>query len=109
MSAGATPIDLYAVYARHDNACRVIAGFAAAMPALAESWRQLDPALDDVPALGAIVARLSAELAGTRLDRASLLAAMHATLKAHADGEADPLAYLRDELADQEDRHGQEM
>ncbi len=33
-----------------------------------------------------------------RLDRASLLAAMRAAIEADADGEADPLAYLRDEL-----------
>jgi hypothetical protein len=109
VSARATSIDLYAVYARHDNARRVVAGFAAATPALAETWQQLDRALDDVAALGAIVARLSAELAGTRLDRANLLAAMRATIEADADGEADPLAYLRDELADREARRGQEV
>jgi hypothetical protein len=86
----------------------VLAGLAAATPALTETWRQLDRALDDVLALGAVVARLTAELVGTRLDRASLLAAMRATLDAHADGEADPLACLRDELADREARHGQE-
>ena len=33
---------------------------------------------------------------------------MHATLEADTDGEADPLAYVRDELADREARHGQE-
>jgi hypothetical protein len=109
VSTRATPIDLYAVYARHDNACRVVAGFAAATPALAETWQQLGRALDDVPALGAIVARLSAELASADLDRANLLAAIRATIEANADGDADPLAYLRDELADQEAWHGQEM
>ena len=102
MNAQAAPIDLHAVYARNDNARRVLGGFATATPALAESWQQLDRALADVPALGASVARLSAELAGARLDRASLLAAIRATLAADADGEADPLAYLRDELADRE-------
>jgi hypothetical protein len=106
VSARVTPIDLYAVYARHDNACRVVAGFAAATPALAETWQQFGRALDDVPALGSVVARLSAELAGAGLDRANLLAAMRATIEADADGDADPLAYLRDELADQEARHG---
>ncbi len=32
------------------------------------------------------------------MDRANLLAAMRATIAAHADGEPDPLYYLRDEL-----------
>jgi ABC-type transporter Mla subunit MlaD len=93
-------IDLFAVYARNDNARRVVAGLSAATPALTDIWRQLDRALDDVPALGAIVARLTADLAGTRMDRANLLAAMRATLGADADGDADPLSYLRDELAE---------
>ena len=44
------------------------------------------------------VTRLSAELDRTRLDRANLRAAMRATLAAHADGEPDPMWYLRDEL-----------
>ena len=44
------------------------------------------------------VTRLAAELDQVRLDRANLRAAMRATLAAHADGEADPLWYLRDEL-----------
>jgi hypothetical protein len=33
-----------------------------------------------------------------RLDRANLLAAIRATLAADAEGEPDPLGYLRDEL-----------
>lgn len=93
-------INLFAVYARNDNAHRVVAGLSAASPGLADIWQQLDRALDDVPALGAITARLTADLAGTRMDRANLLAAMRATLGAHADGDADPLSYLRDELAE---------
>ena len=97
-------INLRAVYARNDNARRVVAGLAAATPVLAEIWQQLNRALDDVPALGTIVARLTAELAGIRMDRAKLLAAMRATLAAHADGEADPLSYLRDELAENAER-----
>jgi hypothetical protein len=109
VSARATPIDLYAVYARHDHACRVVAGFAAATPALTGIWQQLDRALDDIPALGATVARLSAEFADASLDRANLLAAMRATLAAHAQGETDPLAYLRDELTEREARRGEEM
>jgi hypothetical protein len=90
---------LPAAYARSDNARAIIAGFASAMPALSVVWQQVDRALADVPALGAVIARLTAELAAIRLDRANLLAAMRAAIGAHAVGEADPLWYLRDELA----------
>jgi hypothetical protein len=100
VSAPGAGISLHTVYARNDNARRVVAGLSAATPALAGIWQQLDRALDDVPALGAIVARLIAELAGARLDRANLQAAMRAALAAHADGETDPLSYLRYELAE---------
>ena len=93
-------IDLSAVYARNDNARRVVAGPSADTPDLAEVWRQLDRALDDVLAFGAIAARLTADLAGIRMDHANLLAAMRATLGAYADGDDDPLSYLRDELAE---------
>ena len=68
------------------------------MPVLADFWRHLDTALADNLTLSAEVARLTAELAATRLDRANLLAAMRAAIAAHADGEPDPLYYLRDEL-----------
>ena len=54
--------------------------------------------INDLAQLVAEITRLSAELERTRLDRANLLAAMRAALAAHADGEADPLWYLRDEL-----------
>jgi hypothetical protein len=93
-----TGINLRVVYARTDDALRMVAGFTAAMPALADAWHQVERALADVPAMGAIITRLAAELAATRLDRANLIAAMRATLAAHADGEDDPLAYLRIEL-----------
>ena len=99
MNAPGLGISLHLIYARNDHARRVIAGFASAMPAASEMWEQVDRALADVPAMGAVIARLSAELADTRLDRANLLAAMRATIAAHADGEADPLYYLRDELS----------
>ena len=68
------------------------------MPVLADFWRHLDTALADNLTLSAEVARLNAELAATRLDRANLLAAIRAAIAAHADGEPDPLYYLRDEL-----------
>ena len=81
------------VTARH-----MIAGFAAEMPALADFWRHLDTALADNLTLAAEVTRLTAEHTATRIDRANLLAAMRATIAAYADGEPDPLSYLRDEL-----------
>jgi hypothetical protein len=91
-------ITLSDVYARADRAGVIIAGAAAELPAASDLWAEVDRSLADVPALGAVIARLSAELAATRMDRANLLAAMRATLAADADGEADPLYYMRDEL-----------
>jgi hypothetical protein len=87
------------IAARNEIARRMIAGFAAEMPALADFWRHLDTALAGNLALAAEVTRQTAELTAARLDRANLLAAIRATLAAHADGEADPLYYLRDELS----------
>ena len=91
-------IDLQQISTRNDQARHIAAGCAAALPALAGMWRHLDAALADTAALCAQVTRLSAELERARLDRANLRAAMRATLAAHADGEPDPLWYLRDEL-----------
>jgi hypothetical protein len=93
-----TNINLQEVTARNENARHIVAGCTAAMPTLTEMWRLLRDALDDTPALAAEITLLSAELARTRLDRADLRAAMRATLAAHADGEPDPLWYLRDAL-----------
>ena len=56
-------INLVAVYTRNEHARLVVAGFAASTPSLAELWQQLDQALADVPVLGSVVARLTAELA----------------------------------------------
>jgi len=87
------------ITARNHEARHVIAGFAAEMPALAAIWRQLDTALADSLTLCAEIGRLSTDLAAAaRLDRANLLAAMRATIAAHADREPDPLYYIRDEL-----------
>jgi hypothetical protein len=97
---------LSAIYTRNDHARHVIAGFAAAMPAVREIWDQVDRALADVLALGAVIARLSAELTDTRMDRANVLAAVRATIAAYAEGETDPLYYLRDE-ADARQTHSQ--
>ena len=98
MSAPGPRIRLHEVYARNDHARRIIAQAASVLPAASEMWQQVDRALADVPVLGAVITRLSAEVSETRLDRANLLAAMRAAIAAHADGEPDPLYYLRDEL-----------
>ncbi len=50
---------------------------------------------------------LYSALLDTRIQSANLRAAMRATLHAESDGETDPLAYLRDELADDEDRRAE--
>jgi len=86
------------IAARNQTARHMIAGFAAEMPALAAFWRHLDTALTDNLTLSAEITRQHADLFAARLDRANLLAAIRAALSAHADGEADPLYYLRDEL-----------
>jgi len=99
VSTPETGINLDVVYARSDHARRIIAACTAATPAVHVMWEQVDHALADAPAMGAVIARLTAELAATRMDRANLLAAMRATIAAHADGDPDPLWYLRDELA----------
>ena len=83
---------------RNDIARDIIAGFAAVTPTLAGVFRLIDTALADLPAVLADLGRARAELEAVRLDRANLLAAIRATLAADAEGEPDPLGYLRDEL-----------
>jgi hypothetical protein len=99
-------INLPVIYARNDTARRMVAGFASGLPAMSGMWQQLDSALADVPAMGAVIARLAAQLAETRMERANLLAAMRAAMAAHADGEADPLWYVRDALDSAGGAHG---
>jgi hypothetical protein len=99
VNAPESGMSLEAVYARNDIARRIVAQAVSALPAASELWSQVDRALADVPALGAVIARLAGELADIRMDRANLLAAMRATIAAQADGEPDPLYYLRDELS----------
>src|ERR1017187_4368569 len=89
---------LQEVSTRNDHARRIVAGFASAMPAIAGIWRDIDGALNDSAVLSAEITRLSAELHDTRLDRANLLAPVRAPLAAHAEGEPDPMWYLRDAL-----------
>jgi hypothetical protein len=91
-------IDLAQVMARNSAARDIVTGFAAATPALATMWQQIEGALADSSSLATDVTRLSGQLRAARLDRANLLAAMRATLAADSDGETDPLSYLRDEL-----------
>jgi hypothetical protein len=91
-------IDLQEVSTRNRNARDIIAGFADATPTLADIWRYVESALADTPTLAAEIRRLRANLTEARLNRANLVAAIHATIAAHHDGEADPLSYLRDEL-----------
>ena len=79
--------DLQEVANRHDTAT-------AAMTKVAS-------ALDTIPLLSAEITRLRRRLATTLRDLNNLLAAARATLSAHADGEEDPLYYLRDELTAQ--------
>ena len=83
---------------RNDIARDIIAGFAAVTPTLTGVFGLIDTALADLPAALADLGRARAELEAVRLDRANLLAAIRATLAANAEGEPDPLGYLRDEL-----------
>ena len=83
---------------RNDIARDIIAGYAAVTPHLTGIWRLLDQALADLPAVLAELGRTRAELEAVRLDRANLLAAIRATIAADAEGECDPLGYLRDQL-----------
>lgn len=90
--------DVEEIIRRNETARHMIAGFAVEMPALSGFWRYLDTALADTATLSGELTRLNAELATIRLDTSNLLAAAQATIAAHADGEADPLWYVRDEL-----------
>jgi hypothetical protein len=76
--------DLQEVTNRHDAATSVL--------------DVLNRALGTIPLLSAEINRLRRGLATTLGDFNNLLAAARATLSAQADGEEDPLYYLRDEL-----------
>jgi hypothetical protein len=94
------PLNLQDIAIRNRNARHIVTGFTRSLPTLTEVWRYLSAALADTPRLSTEVARQRADLVAVRLDRANLLAALHAALAADHDGETDPLAYLRDELAE---------
>ncbi|TYB56815.1 hypothetical protein FXF51_42680 [Nonomuraea sp. PA05] len=93
--------DLQEVVHRHRTAEQLIATFARSTPALSDLWQDVTAALHDIPTLVQETRRLRREVTTLRLSRANYLAAINATLNAHADGEPNALAYLRDELADQ--------
>ncbi|GAA4953343.1 hypothetical protein [Actinoplanes utahensis] len=57
-------------------------------------------AIGDIPVMLAELDRLARLLTRTRWNFADLLAAARATLAADHDGEADPLSYLRDAVAE---------
>ncbi|MEV4535386.1 hypothetical protein AB0J82_16300 [Asanoa sp. NPDC049518] len=61
---------------------------------------QIWTAIADIPVLLAELDRLASLLSRARWDFADLLAAARATLDADKDGDADPLAYLRDQVAE---------
>ena len=98
--------DLQQISTRNTHARYIVAGCASALPTLAGMWQELRDALTDTATLTAQLTRLSADLKRARLDAANLRAAMRATLAAHADGEPDPLWYLRDELNAHQTRAG---
>jgi hypothetical protein len=66
---------------------------------ICDQCQQSVPSLiNDLADLVTELTRLAGELHQARLSQANLRAAMRAALAALADGEADPLWYLRDEL-----------
>ncbi len=64
--------------------------------------------IDDLAQLVTEITRVHSALVRERLISANLRAAIRAALGAQADGEPDPLAYLRDELPEsgRSDAHG---
>jgi hypothetical protein len=60
--------------------------------------RPIADALTLIPSLCGEIRHLRRQLARTLHDQQDLIAAGKATIGAHADGEPDPLYYLRDEL-----------
>ncbi|NRQ35769.1 hypothetical protein HII36_28625 [Nonomuraea sp. NN258] len=93
--------DLQEIIDRNRTARELIATFARSTATLSDLWQHVTAALGDTPVLITEIFRLRSTISKTRLSRANLIASIRATLAAHADGESDPLSYLRDELADQ--------
>jgi hypothetical protein len=67
-------------------------------PSRSRAGRAAAGSLADIPPLCDEIERLNAVLARTRRRHQDLTAAARATLAADAEGEQDPLYYLRDEL-----------
>lgn len=88
------PIDIQEVRARYANAARYRTRTRPRAKSQTAAWRTAA----DVPRLCDEIERLRADLAVIRRNHADLIAAARATLGAAADGEPQPLAYLRDEL-----------
>ncbi|TDD69400.1 hypothetical protein E1293_35810 [Actinomadura darangshiensis] len=91
-------VNVQEVRTRNLVAREIVSNLSAAMPSIEDLWLRLYGALADVPALVSEITRLSAVVSKVRRDRANLVAAGRATLKADRDAEPDPLYYLRDEL-----------
>jgi hypothetical protein len=90
-----------------DQVLATIALELARMYICARCRRAVTPLIDNITQLAEEITRLHDALIAERLTSANLLAAIRAALGAAADGEADPLAYLRDELPDESgDAHG---
>jgi hypothetical protein len=92
------PINLPEMGNRAQKARHIIAGFSLSALGLAGLWRQVDDALAGIPALTSEIARLRDVVVASRIDRANLAAAAHVVMTAYHNSEADPFAYLRDEL-----------
>jgi hypothetical protein len=65
---------------------------------ITRGWCRTRTGLADIPLLCDEIGRLDAAISRTRRRHQDLTAAARATLAAEADGEPDPLYYLRDEL-----------
>src|SRR6266704_5960846 len=97
----ATRIGLTEVNARFQNAQRIVSRCSLEAPAIAELWHQVSDSLSDIAALASEISRLLNDLAAIRMLRANLAAAGRASVRADANGDRDPLSYLRDELSAQ--------
>jgi len=95
------------IAAGDDEILAAIALELARVHACAQCHGAVPPLIDNIAQLAGEITRLHDAIAAERLTSANLLAAIRAALGAAADGEADPLAYLRDELPDEsEGAHG---
>jgi len=97
------PVDLHEALISYTDAIQTINAHPIARFIFqADGKAAIAAALNSVPALCREVHHLRTLLTLAGLDHANLVAAARATLTADHDGETDPLWYLRDELADQD-------